>query len=72
LVKLGNLAQVDICLDGSAVLGSTDDGSLALCSLSKESRSVPEPGTIFGLGIISAYMIFLRGKLSNSRKTSIF
>ncbi|HEY9804666.1 MAG TPA: PEP-CTERM sorting domain-containing protein [Leptolyngbyaceae cyanobacterium] len=68
---LGNLAQVGICLDGNVSLGSTGRNALADCTKPNEPERVPEPATIGGLGIISAYMMFLKRRLSKSRKVSV-
>ncbi|BCL36975.1 hypothetical protein NSMS1_34220 [Nostoc sp. MS1] len=68
---LANLAKVDICLDASASLGSIDDGSLADCSQLENLKTVPEPTNIAALGIISTYILFLKGKLSKSGKVSV-
>ncbi|MBD2503485.1 PEP-CTERM sorting domain-containing protein [Anabaena azotica] len=68
---LGNLAQVGICLDGNVSLGSTGRNALADCTKPDEPERVPEPATIGGLGLISAYMMFLKRRLSKSRKVSV-
>lgn len=68
---LGNLAQVGICLDGNVSLGSTGRNALADCTKPDEPERVPEPATIGGLGLISAYMMFLKRRLSKSTKVSV-
>jgi hypothetical protein len=66
---VGSLANVNICLDGSASIGSPDSGSLANCS--EKPREVPEPAYIGGLVILGAYLMTNKKKtpsLTNSPK----
>jgi hypothetical protein len=56
-IGVGNLANVNICLDGSASLGSPDAGSLANCSTSNQPREIPEPGIIGSLALLGVYFI---------------
>lgn len=68
-VKVGSLADVNICLDGSASIGSPDHGSLANCS--QQPREVPEPAFIGGLIILGAYLMTNKKKslsVANSPK----
>ena len=59
-VEVAKLATVGICLDGSASLGSRDDGSLANCHKSVKPQEVPEPGAIGGIALLGAYLISRR------------
>ncbi len=64
-MKVGSLANVDICLDSNVSLGSPNPGSVANCSKSTEPRKVPEPGAIGGLALLGACLIYRRkGKVS--------
>lgn len=66
-VEVGKLAKVGICLDSSVSLGSPDDGSIANCPKSVKAQEVPESGTIGGLALLGAYLIYRRkGKVSQS------
>ncbi|MBD2385691.1 PEP-CTERM sorting domain-containing protein [Cylindrospermum sp. FACHB-282] len=64
-VGVGNLANIKICLDGSASIGSPDAGSLANCSTSTEPRKVPEPGIIGSLALLGVYFISRKSQLSS-------
>ncbi|TAE61650.1 MAG: hypothetical protein EAZ76_04805 [Nostocales cyanobacterium] len=68
-VTVGSLADVNICLDGSASIGSPDNGSLANCS--EQPRQVPEPAFIGGLFMLGGYLITHKKKslcIANSPK----
>ncbi|HLP89898.1 MAG TPA: PEP-CTERM sorting domain-containing protein [Nostocaceae cyanobacterium] len=60
---IGDLAQVNICLDGSASIGSPDGSSLANCPQSNQHqqptqpKEVPEPAAIGSLVIVGAYLL---------------
>jgi hypothetical protein len=68
-IKVGSLADVNICLDGSASIGSPDSGSLANCS--QQPREIPEPAFIGGLFLLGGYLMTNKKKslsVANSPK----
>jgi hypothetical protein len=63
---IGDLANVNICLDGSASVGSPDDGSLANCPQKPQKpKEVPEPAFIGGLVLLGAYLTVGKKKISS-------
>jgi hypothetical protein len=64
-VGVGNLANVGICLDASAAVGSPAGSSLANC---EKKREIPEPGGIGGLVLLGIYLSYRKIKFSEFTK----
>ncbi|HLO84371.1 MAG TPA: PEP-CTERM sorting domain-containing protein [Nostocaceae cyanobacterium] len=72
-VGVGDLAQVKICLDASASIGSPDNGSLANCYKKPkppEPKKTPEPAAIGGLAVLGAYLFTRKNKAANLAKSA--
>ncbi|MEC4985152.1 MAG: PEP-CTERM sorting domain-containing protein [Oscillatoria sp. PMC 1068.18] len=59
-VAVGDLAEVGICLDASASVGSPDGSSLADCSEEPPVQSVPEPTAIASLLLLGGFFLARR------------
>ncbi|QSJ17107.1 PEP-CTERM sorting domain-containing protein [Nostoc sp. UHCC 0702] len=64
-LKIGDLAEVNTCLDAEVLIGSSYVDSLANCSKKDKPRRVPEPTLLGGLAVLGLYLISRNRKVCN-------